>query len=232
MSELLQQKKKLAQAIRTLAGGGVLTLTVGHASCRLEDGRILMLGHAHRSHKTLDSITEEEIIVVDGDGKVVEGNYEPPGEVYIHTEVLRARPDVGSVVHGHPMMSEVFGIAGRPIVAVDHRSAMFASGVPVMDFAGQVDSPELGRQVAEVLGDCTAMLLRGHGQVVVGETLEGACANAFLLEDNATKLFMALQLGGGAKALRPDEMRKHKPTSVWAYYVKKFDPMFGAVGQV
>lgn len=225
------KRKKLAQAIRTLAGGGVLTLTVGHAAWRLEDGRILMLGHAHKSYKTLDSITEEEIIVIDSEGNVVEGNYETPGEVYIHTEIFKARPDVMSVVHGHPLMSEVFGIAGREIVPVDHRSAMFASGVPIMDFAGQIDTVELGRECAQILGDRTAMLLRGHGQIVVGETLEDACANAFLLEDNAAKLYMALQLGG-AKPLQSNEIRRKKPTSVWAYYVKKFDPMFDKVGRL
>ena len=231
MDELLLQKKKLAQAIRTLAGGGILTMTVGHASMRLGEDRLLMLGHAHKKHKTLDSITEEQIISIDFDGKVLEGAYEPPGEVYIHTEVMKNRPDVGAAVHGHPIMSEVFGIAGRPIIAVDHRSAVFSSGVPVMDFAGQIDTPELGAQAAKILGNNTAALLRGHGQIVVGETLEEACVNAFLLEDNATKLYMALQLGG-AVPLREGELRKHKPTSVWAYYVKKYDPMFDAVGQL
>jgi ribulose-5-phosphate 4-epimerase/fuculose-1-phosphate aldolase len=65
----------------------------------------------------------------------------------------------------------------------------------------------------------------------VGETLEETCVNAFLLEDNATKLYMALQLGG-AVPLREGELKKHKPTSVWAYYVKKYDPMFDTVGRL
>ncbi len=231
MSDILALKKKLAQAIRVLSGGEVLTLTVGHAALRIGPDRIIMLGHSHKSFKTLDTITEDEIIEIDMDGNLIDGRYEPPGEFYIHTEIMKARPDVKAIVHGHPLMSKVFGIAGRPIVPVDPRARTFSAGVPVMDFAGQVDTPELGQEAARILGDKKAMLLRGHGQIVVGETLEEACCNAFTLESNAMQLYMALQIGT-PQALREDECKAKKGTSVWVYYVKKFDPMFEIVGHL
>ncbi len=226
---LMLKKKQLAQAIRTLSEGGVFAQTVGHASMRLTEDTFLMLGHTHKAFKTLDEITEDDMIVVDLDGNVLEGKYKAPGEVYIHTEVYRSRPDVGGIVHGHPKFSEIIGISGKPYLAVDHRAYQFASGVPVMDFAGQINTMELGVEVAEILGDHTAMILRGHGQVIVGDDLEEACCNAFLFEDNAEKLLVAYAIGT-PQPLKESELRKKKPTSVWIYYVKKYDPRFKEVG--
>src|SRR5665647_2060747 len=135
--DLLELKKGIAQAVRTLSGGEVLTLTVGHVSCRIPDSdNILILGHCHKAYKTLDTITEDDIVVMDMDGNTVEGNYDPPGEKYIHTEIYRQRSDVNSIVHGQPEMSTAFSIAGKKIVPVFIRGSQFAPEVPVMDCAG------------------------------------------------------------------------------------------------
>jgi L-ribulose-5-phosphate 4-epimerase len=223
---ILELKKKLAQAVRTLAGGNILTLTVGHVSCRIPDNdNILILGHSHKAYKTLDTITEADIIIMDLEGNVVEGNYEPPGERYIHTEIYKARPDVNSIVHGHPEMSTIFSIGGKKIIPVYYRAAQFRPEVPVMDFAGQIDTKELGTAVAKAIGNASALLLRGHGNIVVGESIEEAGVNAFALETNARMQFYA-SLIGSPIPLKDDEIKKHKPTSVWSYYVKKYDSMF------
>lgn len=221
-----QLKKKVAEVVRTLAGGDILTLTVGHVSCRIPDSQhILILGHAHKAHKTLDTITADDIVIMDLNGELVEGKYEPPGERYIHTAVYALRPDVKAVVHGHPEMTTAFSVVRKAIFPVYYRASQFFPEVPLLDYSGQIDTPELGLQAATALGNATALLLRGHGTLVVGTTLEEAGVNAFALETNARIQFYASCLGT-PEPLRQEELKAHKPTSVWSYYVKKYDPLF------
>jgi ribulose-5-phosphate 4-epimerase/fuculose-1-phosphate aldolase len=218
-------KRQVARAVRTLAGGEILTLTVGHVSCRIPGTvHFAMLGHAHAKFLTLDQVSEEQIIVVDMNGNVVEGSLEPPGEKYIHTEIYRRRPDVQAIVHGHPDLSMAFGVAFRKIIPVHHRAMQFHPEVPLLDYSGQIDTPELGAQVAEAIGESAALLLRGHGVVVVGESLTDACVSAFSLEKNCQVLMMAAQLGTPVPLQPTGGKTRH--TSVWNYYVRKFDPLF------
>jgi L-fuculose-phosphate aldolase len=225
---IAKKKRELAQAVRTLAGGGILTLTVGHASWRdAASGDIVILGHAHKEHKTLDMIGEEDIIVMDAEGRRKEGRYEPPGELYIHTEIYRTRPEVMAIVHGHPQHCIAYSLHNRPLPPVHYRAAQFFPAAPVLDYAGQIDSAEKGRRTASALGPGMGLMLRGHGSVTVGESLEEAAVNAFALEDNARIMLLASVLGQ-PEPLNPDDLKVHKPTSVWTYYVHTFDPKTGA----
>ncbi len=221
--ELAERKRLVAQAVRTLAGGGILTLMVGHVSWRDADsGQIVVLGHAHQEHKTLDATTEDEIILMDGEGVRTEGRYEPAGEKYIHTEVYRARPDVMAVVHGHPEFCIACSLASRPFRPVYYRAAQFFPEVPILDYPGQIDTAEKGRRAAAALGAGKGLLLRGHGIVTVGASLEEACVNAFTLEANARITIYASVLGPTVP-LREEDLSAHKPTSAWTYYVRTYD---------
>ncbi len=224
--KLTELKELVARAVRTLAGGDILTLTVGHVSCRVPgESWLLILGHAHKSFKTLDAIEAADIIRMDLDGNPLDAGTEPPGERFIHTEIYRRRPEVQAVVHGHPETSMVFGVAGRDLVPVYFRAGQFLPRVPLHDYAGQIDTPELGRAVAGALGDSAALLLRGHGTVVVGESVEEAVVNCFALETNA-RIQLHAALLGTPQPLRREEIKTHKNTSVWRYYVKRYDPLF------
>jgi len=221
--ELTERKRLVAQAVRTLAGGDILTLMVGHVSWRdAESGQIVVLGHAHREHKTLDATTEDEIILMDGEGVRTEGRYEPAGEKYIHTEIYRARPDVQAVVHGHPEHCIACSLVNRPFRPVYYRAAQFFPEVPILDYPGQIDTVEKGRRVASALGGGKGLLLRGHGIVTVGASLDEACVNAFTLEANARILLAAAALGP-VESLREEDLSAHKPTSAWTYYVHRYD---------
>jgi L-fuculose-phosphate aldolase len=221
---LSEKKREIAQAVRTLAGGGILTLTVGHASWRdAASGDIVILGHAHKEFKTLDRISADDIIVMDADGARKEGRYEPPGELFIHTEIYRARPEVMAVVHGHPDHCIAYSLHNRPLFPVYYRAGQFFPSVEVLDYAGQIDSLEKGRRTAAALGAGMGLLLRGHGCITVGTDLSEAAVNAFTLEDNARIMLLASAMGA-PKPLHPDDLKVHKPTSVWTYYVHSFDP--------
>lgn len=224
---LAGKKKEIAEAVRTLACGGILTLTVGHVSWRdSETGDIVILGHIHKENRFLDEVTEDDIIVMNSEGKVKEGRYDPPGELFIHTEIYKSRPEVKSVVHGHPDCCIAFSLHNRPLYPVYSRAAQFFPKVPVLDYAGQIDNAEKGLRCASALGSCTGLLLRGHGCITVGASIQDAAVNAFALETNARIMLQASTLGK-IKPLNAEDLKVHKPTSVWAYYVRVFDPQAG-----
>jgi L-ribulose-5-phosphate 4-epimerase len=223
-------KDRIAEMIRILAAGEILTLMKGHLSCRIPGtDEILILGHAHRSGKTLAEITGDDIVTIDLDGQLLEGSIQPPGERFIHTCIYRMREDVGAVIHAHPFASMPFAVAGIRIIPVHHEAIAFAPAVEILDYAGQIDTQEKGMMVAEALKDRAGLLLRGHGSVVVGRGPEEACCNAFALELNATIQFQASLLGTPRAVTReeiqtppkPGE-KPHRSASPWPFYLEKY----------
>ncbi len=220
-------KEELAEAIRILAQGGVFTETFGHVSVRRADRKsMLILGHKHDHKGTLGETTAKDIIKIDFDGNILEGAMEPPGEYFIHSEVYRLREDVEAIVHAHPLVSMAFGVAGKPLIPVDQRAARFYPFVPVYDHAGQINSSQIGHEMAKSLGSNCALLLRGHGTVVVGGSLQDAIVSSFLLERNAQVVLWATALGG-CKGLQSEDFSgtlvrgtTGNPAHVYAYYQK------------
>ena len=152
-------------------------------------------GHVHKDGKLLTDITGDDIVKVNFDGLKLEGRVSPPGERFIHSEIYKLHPEVKSIVHAHPMLSIIFSVAGQEILPVEHRAVIFYPSVKILDIPAQINTPELGNKVAKALGDNLAILLRGHGNVVVGSSLEGACSNAFVLERNALIQYKAMTPG-------------------------------------
>jgi len=225
IKEIKAKKIEIAVAVRSLAGGGILTLTLGHVSWRDgKSGNILILGHTHKKDKFLTDITQEDIIQIDCNGNVISGDYDPPGEVFIHTEIYRSRKDIFSVVHAHPDSCIAFSLANIPMFPAYYRASQFFPYIPIFDYAGQINTKEKGQECAKLLGDASALLLRGHGIITVGQTVQEAAVNAFSAEKNASLILAASHLGE-IKAINPKDLKAHKPTSVWPYYVNKFDPL-------
>lgn len=223
--------ERLAKVVRIIAAAGLWPLTKGHVSARLPDeDAMLILGHIHAEGRTLDTTEADDFVKVDFAGKKLEGRTDPPGEVYIHSEIYRARADVGAVVHAHLPIATAFGIAGRPILPVGNRGGIFAPEVPLLEYDGQIETPELGQAVARKLGSGFAVVLRNHGTVTVGSSVEDACVVTFALEETARLLLLASILGT-ARPIAPEEIKsvtsgKRKEeyfTHVWAHYAK-MDP--------
>lgn len=231
MSEDLRLiQEEILLGMRILQGEGVLAENKGHLSYRLEDGRICMVGHLHDTAKTFEEMGVDDMVLIDADGNLVKGRLKPVGERYIHTAVYSARPDVRAIIHAHPRGSLVFGIANRPIIPVYHQATIFAPAVPIFDYSAQIDTPELGRQVAQALGDNYALLLRGHGTVNAGADIREAVVVALMLESTADLQWRAAVLGTPG-AIRADEMdgrhvkgqtHANYMKNLWAIYAQKY----------
>jgi len=137
-------------------------------------------------------------------------------ERFIHGEIYKARPDVMSVVHSHSPSVIPFGLVDVRMQAMFHNAAFIAAGVPVFDIREQFGVTDMlirdgakGVALAAAMGDRDIVLMRAHGSVACGPTLQAAVFRAVYTEVNARIQHWTTTLGGGAPmaALDADEGR-------------------------
>jgi HCOMODA/2-hydroxy-3-carboxy-muconic semialdehyde decarboxylase len=137
-------------------------------------------------------------------------------ERFIHGEIYKARPDVKAVVHNHSPSVIPFGVTATPLRPLYHMSAFLGGGVPVFDIRQAAGGPTdmlvrdaaLGRALAQTLGARPVALMRGHGAVVVGASVQVAVFRSVYTEMNAKLQAQAIALGGPVTYLDPEEARK------------------------
>jgi L-ribulose-5-phosphate 4-epimerase len=206
MSDALRET--LINAGRILVDEGQGDYVWGHISVRLPDGsgRFLMKPGCIG----LEELTEDNIITVDIEGEKVAGEWPRHNEVYIHSEVMRARPDVNAVLHTHPEHAIAFSSLGKPLQAMSNDGTMFSAGVPIFSETTDLitDQPR-GKAVAKTLGAGNVLILRNHGIVTAGRSIEEAVFLAIKLE-RACRIQMLAEAAGGPKLLVKEEELKAK----------------------
>lgn len=135
-------------------------------------------------------------------------------ERFIHGEIYKVRPDVNSVVHSHSPSVVPFSLVRNKMRAMFHNAAFIAQGVPVFDIREKfgatdmlVGGIEKGRELARALADKSVVLMRAHGSVAVGPSLQHAVFRAVYTEVNAKLQLSATLLGGPIAALDEEEGR-------------------------
>ena len=203
----------LAAASRVLAAQGVVD-GFGHVSLRhpAAPGRYLMSRSLAPALVTPDDIMEYDL-----DSNPINANGRASFlERFIHGEIYKARPDIQAVVHSHSPSVIPFGLVGVPMQAMFHNAAFLAAGVPVFDIREKfgatdmlVGNGEKGVALAQVMGRKDIVLMRGHGSVACGPTLQSAVFRAVYTEVNARIQHWAAALGGSAPiaALNAEEGR-------------------------
>ena len=186
------EKETLLEGGRRLAASGLTVETWGNLSLRDEEGRVYITP----SGMDYLSCTPEDIVVVDMEGRVLEGARRPSTELGLHLAVYRARSDVGAVVHTHAIYSTVFATLGREIpLCLDEAAQTLGDTVRVCHYA-LPGSQALARYAAQALeGGANACLLRAHGAVCVGRTMDQAFRVARVLEMTAEICWRALAIG-------------------------------------
>src|SRR5215470_12946074 len=159
-------KEKMVLACKVLQNQGMVD-GYGHLTARLPDNRILSTPHMPPGKVAL-----RDIIVIDAQGKKLEGFGEPNGETAMHTSIYKARPDVQCILHYHPDELVAVSVAGQGIKVVANCGVHFYRGTPIYDSPILIRNEQLGGKVAETLGDRNAVLLRGHGGTVVARDLD------------------------------------------------------------
>jgi ribulose-5-phosphate 4-epimerase/fuculose-1-phosphate aldolase len=155
-------------------------------------------------------VTLEDLVVCDVDGNVIDSQGRRSYvERFIHSEIYRARPDVQSVIHSHSPAVIPFGVTSARLRPICHMSGFLGASTPVFEIRHSVGestdllirSQALGKALAEALGDAAVALMRGHGNVVVGTSIQQSVFRAINTEKNAHLQMQAMQLAatvGGA----------------------------------
>jgi HCOMODA/2-hydroxy-3-carboxy-muconic semialdehyde decarboxylase len=162
-------------------------------------------------------VTAADILEFGLDGEPIDARGRTPyKERFIHSEVYRARTDVNAVVHCHAPSLIPFADSTVPLRPMYHQSAFLAAGVPVFeirDAAGMtnmlVETAPLGRALARSLGDKPACLMRGHGAVIVADSILNVVGRSIYLELNARIQAQAIALGGPITYIDPEEAKKY-----------------------
>lgn len=220
-TEVERLKSKVALATRMLAREGIIASS-GHVSARVPGTNLVVIGPAD---VTRDILTADDIVTVDLNAKKIDGKSREPLETEIHTGIYRARPDVMSVVHSHPVHSVVFSITKKPILPVSVHGAIFGDGVPTFEQVGHINTRELGDGLARALGSHRAVLLKMHGAAIVGASVEEAFVASLQLEENAEKQLWAEATGKfdpmTAEEAARSVRQSFQPSSIqkrWQYY--------------
>ncbi|MGH8946291.1 MAG: class II aldolase/adducin family protein [Acidimicrobiia bacterium] len=187
-------RRLVAVGCRVLGAAGLGDLIWGHLSVRDPAGRGVWMKAATLG---FEEIGYEEVLLVSWDGEILAGSGKRHAEYPIHTEVMRARPDVGAVVHAHPPHCIALAAIGAPLRPISHEATLF---VPpnLARFAKTGDlilTKGLGEEVARALSERNALILNHHGVVVAGSTIEEAVVATILLERACVMQIRAMSAG-------------------------------------
>lgn len=196
----LDIRQGIVGAARTLFANGVMSHS-GHAnlSARVSGEQILLTIEGQ-----IRDLSPERLALVSGEGTVLEGELDPTNAeiVAMHTEVYRARPEVGGIIHTHSPQLLAFALAGQPLPCRYEALLRFgqAAPVPVVPWAPRGSERSVGGIVDALRDhpDTQAVLLGNHGVLVLGTTTQHAAALLTVLEEAAEAELAAGALGGAA----------------------------------
>lgn len=224
--DLEEVKEKLALACRLLYMEGLLD-HAGLVAARIAgDSRLVLNPRTMRGTRGRHPgiMTAEDMVVVDAEGNLIQGDNDPPSETPIFTEILRNRSDMNACFHLHLNWATLFSTINRPLVPIMTQAAVFGE-VPVHPDSNLIQTKAQGEALSTTLGDARAVLMRNHGAAIVGEDIESCFTAAVLLEQNAQKLYNASLLGQprileGKERLEAAERtwREKVILKVWDYF--------------
>ena len=163
----------------------------GHVSARIPDSDLFLL----TPRIALALVAEKELLTMNFQCQVVEGSHPAPSEAWLHTAIMKNKPAVNAVTRIHSRFANMFSVTDRKLEPVHNHSSFFSGGVPVFHTPDLITTEKLGTEVVQTLGNKSAVLLRGNGQVTVGKTIPEAVMMAIYLEEAAHVLHGALQIG-------------------------------------
>jgi L-ribulose-5-phosphate 4-epimerase len=191
MKPMIQSLKKDVIAACRILSHEKLVAGFGHVSARIPDSELFIL----TPRISLELVREKELLTMNLKGEIVAGRHPAPFEAWLHTAIMKDRPQVNAVVRIHARVANMFSVTDRKLEAVHNHGSFFAGGVPVFDKPDLIATPQLGKQVVTALSNKPALLLRGNGQVTVGRSIAEAVMMAIYLEEAAEMLFGATLIG-------------------------------------
>jgi ribulose-5-phosphate 4-epimerase/fuculose-1-phosphate aldolase len=244
--EFSELREKVALSCRILAQHGLVRGSTGHVSVRIPGTDEILMRGRPKVDKGLRYAEPTSVIRVGSDGNVIgdTGGVARVSEVYIHTEIIKKRPEVNCVIHAHPtgvLLCTMNGVTLRPIFSgyMPGAMRMAAEGVPIYHRSITLQNIEETTPFVEVMGNKNVCLMYGHGIAVAGKTVEEATSRAIGLETLARINWFAALKGHAPEISDEDKQEWARRARVsaergggggdegrdggWAYYVNLLD---------
>jgi L-fuculose-phosphate aldolase len=197
-------RERLVKVGQELYEHKLVSGTAGNISARIPGTNTILI---KPSGVCMGSLKPEDFVIVDLEGKKVEGKLSLSLETPMHTAIYKVRSDVGGVAHTHSPVATAFGIAGIEILPMQVEMFLhIPKGVPIVPFEFP-GSEELAEAVKRKIVEFNALLLENHGVVTVGPTIEEACTLNMMVEECAKIQFMTTMLAG-REAISWENLRK------------------------
>lgn len=206
-------KEELVELHLELPKHNLVVWTGGNVSARdAQTGFIVIKASGIR----YEEMQPQHMVVVDLDGKMVEGDFKPSSDVYSHLYIYKHRPDVNGVVHTHSAYATAFAAVNKPIpVVLTAIADEFGGPIPCGGFA-LIGDEAIGKVVIESIGKSPAVLLKNHGVFTIGKNAKSAVKAAVMTEDNAKTVWLAMQIGTPDEIPQEDvEKLHHRYTNVY-----------------
>lgn len=185
-------KEELVQLHLELPKNNLVAWTSGNVSGRDQETGLIAI---KASGVRYEELRPEHMVVVDLDGKIIEGNLKPSSDTASHLYIYKHRPDVGGVVHTHSAYATAFAAVNKPIpVVLTAIADEFGGPIPCGGFA-VIGDESIGKIVIESIGKSPAVLLKNHGVFTIGKNAKSAVKAAIMTEDNAKTVWLAMQIG-------------------------------------
>jgi len=210
---LEELKKRVCNLNLELPKNKLVTSTSGNVS-----GRDRKTGYVviKPSGVKYEDLTPNDMVVVNLDGKIIEGKLKPSVDTQTHLYVYRHRQDVNGMVHTHSNYATSFAALGQPIpVYLTAMADEFGGPIPIGAYA-RIGSEEIGREIVRSIGTSPAILMKNHGVFTIGPSPEAALKAAIMLEDIAKTVHLALLRGV------PDEIPKQEVQRAHRAYMEKY----------
>ena len=189
------ERTVVVQAAQQLLRLGLVAATSGNVSLRLEGDEkegLIAITPAGTDYETM---TPEDIVVVDYDVDVIEGDAVPSSESLTHVSVYKARSDISAVIHTHSIYASVLAVAGVPLPPIlDELVAYLGGPVEVAEY-GFPSSEDLGEKAIQAMGERNAVFIRNHGVLAAGRDMPDALRACELVERAAQIYIQARALG-------------------------------------
>ena len=189
-ANIRQLRQDVISAARILSDQK-LVMGFGHISARIPHSDHFVM----TPRLSLAIITEDDLLTMNLAGAVVGGDRPAPLETWLHTAIMKAKPEVNAIARIHALVANIFSVTDRKLEPVHNHGSFFSGGVPGFSTPDLISTQSLGEEVVKTLGNRPAVLLRGNGQVTVGKTIPEAVMMAIYLEEAAQVLYGALQIG-------------------------------------
>jgi len=204
---LKRLKEELVQLHLELPRNNLVMWTGGNVSARdAESGLVVIKPSGIR----YEDLRPKDMVVLDVEGKIVEGDRKPSSDTYSHLYIYKHRPEAGGVVHTHSRYATAFAAVGKAIPCVLTAIAdEFGGPIPCGGFA-LIGDDAIGKVVVESLGKSPAVLLKNHGVFTVGKNAASAVKAAVMTEDVAATVWMAMQIGTPDVIPQEDVQKLHQ----------------------